>query len=124
MYEVVELGGEHALDVALDVAEDEAVPFLTLALRFGVKLLDLETLEDRNRKVSLGSDGVCEDGPVVEKGLDGVPNLRWKLSDDATYSNAPCVICWAAIFIRLLRSTAVYRKNRCCVLREAVRYIR
>jgi len=48
VYKVVELGGKHALDVALDVAQDEAVAFLALALGFGIELFHLETLEDRD----------------------------------------------------------------------------
>jgi hypothetical protein len=48
VHKVIELGGEHALDVAFDVAQDEAIAFLALALGFRIELLHLETLKDRD----------------------------------------------------------------------------
>jgi hypothetical protein len=61
---VICLCSQHALHKVLRVAEDEAVPLSAGTVRtFGSEGFDMETLQHRDRKLSLGALGVVEDGP-------------------------------------------------------------
>ena len=70
--DVICLGGEHALDIVLDVAQDDTVS-LTTAWLLCCQWFDLEALEDGNWKLGSRPRGVVEDGTarsssVLERG--------------------------------------------------------
>lgn len=61
MDDVVCLGGEHALDVVLDVAQDDTVP-LTTARLLGREWFDLEALQDGDWELGSRPLRFVEDG--------------------------------------------------------------
>lgn len=62
MYDMVRLSREHALYVALDIAQNKTIALGGGTWRLAIEGFDLKTLQNRNRKVSSGSVGVVEDG--------------------------------------------------------------
>lgn len=61
MDNVVRLGGEHTLDIVVDIAEHYTVP-LTSSWLLCCEWFDLEALEDRNGVLSRCSVWLVEDG--------------------------------------------------------------
>lgn len=83
MDNVVCLGGEHALNIVVDVAEDYTVP-LAASWLLCCQWFDLEALQDRNweldrRSVRLVEDGAGEITSVRQKWDEqGDRRRRWK----------------------------------------------
>lgn len=63
MDDVVHLGGQHALDVVVHIAQDNAISLGTAACLCGQRL-DLQALEDRNGESGSGIVTIAEDGTV------------------------------------------------------------
>lgn len=66
--DVICLGGEHALDVVVDVAEDYAIS-LAAAIWLGAQRLDLKTLQDRGRVLRGSQRGIGEDGAATAESV-------------------------------------------------------
>lgn len=87
------LGGEHALDKVIDVAQDDAVS-LTAALLL-LHRPDLEALQDGDWELGIGPRGIVEDGTgrsssVLKRGASR------RRGQHRTYFRAPLVIWLAA----------------------------
>lgn len=59
--DMVRLSGQHALDIVVDIAEDDAIPLAT-AIRLCSQRFDLKTLQDRNCILDCRSAWVVENG--------------------------------------------------------------
>lgn len=114
--DVVCLGGQHALDVVVDVAKDDAIP-LTAAIWLGTQRLDLKTLQDRDRVLVGGSLGVGEDGAAtaesVTRNANADANDARKMSMNILESTSRDLACGVAHFSLLFvgRSGCVQRVN-------------
>jgi hypothetical protein len=95
--DVVCLGGQHALDVVVDITQHDSVSLGTTssASRVGSQGLDLKTLQDGNGEALLGGGLVREDGAAETDML--VPDGRADRRGAKSYFKAPVVMaCCAA----------------------------
>lgn len=93
MDDVICLGGEHALDIVVDVAQDDAVSLTTTQLL--LHRFELEALQDGHWELGSRPRGVVEDGTgrsssVLKRGASR------RRGQHGAYFRAPLVIWLAA----------------------------